>query len=89
MRKFISILLTVAILLGTVAIPVFATESTYTPDYDTDTPVVIIHGMSQNDTYMLEINSNATEIFFYTGYGGYKKVLQKDKESNEWILINN
>jgi len=45
--------------------------------------------LNAKDTYILEINSNATEIFFYTGYGGYKKVLQKDKESNEWILINN
>ncbi len=56
MKKIISIVLTVAILTGIIAVPVFASENTYTPDYDRDTPVVIIHGMSQNDTYMLDEN---------------------------------
>lgn len=58
MKKIISIVLIVAILMGLVAVPVFATENTYTPDYDRDTPVVIIHGMSQNDTYVLDENGN-------------------------------
>ena len=58
MKKLISILLAVAILSGFAVIPVFATETAYTPDYDTDTPVVIIHGMSENDTYVLDENGN-------------------------------
>lgn len=58
MKKIISIVLTVAILMGIIAVPVFATENVYTPDYDRDTPVIIIHGMSENDTYVLDENGN-------------------------------
>ncbi len=31
-------------------------KSTYVPDYDTETPVIIVHGMSQNNTYLLDEN---------------------------------
>lgn len=33
-----------------------AEESTYVPDYDTETPVILVHGMSQNNTYVLDEN---------------------------------
>lgn len=56
MKKIISIALVLAMLLTTLAVPAFAAEEGYTPDYDTETPVVIIHGMSQNDTYVLDEN---------------------------------
>ncbi len=56
MKKIISFVLTLAILSGIVCVPVYAADNTYTPDYDSETPVVIIHGMSQNDTYMLDSN---------------------------------
>ena len=39
------------------------------------------------DTYILEIDSNADEIYFYTGNKGYKKVLEKT-ESGEWNRTN-
>ncbi len=40
------------------SIPAFASNTTteYVPDYDTETPVIIVHGMSQNNTYLLDEN---------------------------------
>ncbi len=31
-------------------------RAVYVPDYDTETPVIIVHGMSQNNTYLLDDN---------------------------------
>lgn len=56
MKKIISIVLTLTILMTALLVPVSAAENTYVADYDRETPVVIIHGMSQNDTYMLDEN---------------------------------
>ena len=58
MKKIISIVLTLTILMTALLVPVSAAENTYVADYDRETPVVIIHGMSQNDTYMLDDNGN-------------------------------
>lgn len=33
-------------------------KSAYVPNYDTETPVIFIHGMGQNDTFMLDENGN-------------------------------
>ena len=43
--------------------------------------------LGAKDTYILEIDDNADEIYFYTGNKGYKKVLQKTEEG-EWIMVN-
>lgn len=51
-KRIISLLLVLAMLLSVTA---FA-DNGYVADYDTDTPVVIVHGMSQNNTYMLDEN---------------------------------
>ncbi|MBQ8503060.1 MAG: hypothetical protein IJ491_02150 [Clostridia bacterium] len=32
------------------------TRAVYVPDYDTETPVIIVHGMSQNNTYLVDEN---------------------------------
>lgn len=40
--------------------------------------------LGAKDTYVLEIDSNADEIYFYTGNKGYKKVLEKDEVTGEW-----
>lgn len=58
MKKIISLILSVSLLLGIFVLPAGAVESEYVPDYDRETPVVIIHGMSQNDTYVLDENGN-------------------------------
>ena len=34
--------------------------------------------------FIIELDKNVSEIYFYTGDGGYKKVLEKDLEGN-WI----
>ncbi len=62
-KKSISIILVVAMLVSAMLVPVSAKETTgvvatstisdYVADYDRDTPVIIVHGMSQNDTYLL------------------------------------
>lgn len=56
MKKLISLLLTALVLLSVIAIPANADENAYVADYDRDTPVIIVHGMSQNDTYLLDEN---------------------------------
>ena len=59
-KKPISIILAIALVLSVMIIPVSAEEQTavvtdlsYVADYDRDTPVIIVHGMSQNNTYLL------------------------------------
>lgn len=70
-KKIISLLLvfTMVLSLSTVA---FASEekAEYVPAYDTETPVVIVHGMSQNDTYLLDENGERVpdENGYVTGW---------------------
>lgn len=40
------------------------------------------------DTFEIEVNNDADEIYFYTGNKGYKPVLAKHKVTNEWTKIN-
>lgn len=59
MKKIISLILSAAIIMSLFSVSVFAAEdSTYVADYDRDTPVIIIHGMSENDTYLVDENGN-------------------------------
>ena len=59
-KKIISVLM--AIIMLATSLTVFSTaaevntSSTYVADYDTETPVIIVHGMSQNNTYLLDEN---------------------------------
>ena len=67
MRKLISLLIVVAMLFSVAVVPASAVDGTaagsttgstvtdlsYVADYDRDTPIIIVHGMSQNDTYLL------------------------------------
>ena len=39
------------------------------------------------DTFEIQLDNNVDAIYFYTGYGGYKKVLTKDKITGEWVKI--
>ena len=39
------------------------------------------------DTFKIQLDNNVDAIYFYTGYGGYKKVLTKNKETNEWTKV--
>ncbi len=59
-KRFVSLALVLAMLVSVFSLPAFAGEakSEYVPDYDTETPVIIVHGMSQNDTFLLDENGN-------------------------------
>ena len=63
MKKFISILIVAAMLFSVAVVPASAVDGTvagsttgstvtdlsYVAEYDKDTPIIIVHGMSQND----------------------------------------
>ncbi|MBQ5905670.1 MAG: hypothetical protein IIW88_07375, partial [Clostridia bacterium] len=57
-KKIISVLLAVLMLISVVPFGASAEESAYVPAYDTETPVVLVHGIGQNDTYVLDDNGN-------------------------------
>ena len=57
-KKIISVLLAVLMLFSVVPFGASAEESAYVPAYDTETPVVLVHGIGQNDTYVLDENGN-------------------------------
>ena len=65
--RVISIVLVLAM-----AFSVFASASGtgYVADYDTETPVIIVHGMSQNNTYLVDENGNwvPDETGYVTGW---------------------
>ncbi len=62
MKKIISILLCLVMLFSCVTVAFAADgENTYVPAYDTETPVVVLHGIGQNDTYILDENGNRIE----------------------------
>lgn len=52
-KRVISIFLVLAMLFSVTA---SAGGSGYVADYDTETPVIIVHGMSQNNTYLVDEN---------------------------------
>lgn len=57
--KFKRIICVILALVMLVPVTAFAAESentAYVADYDTETPVIIVHGMSQNNTYLLDEN---------------------------------
>lgn len=59
MKKVISILLCVLMVFSCSGVALAAgSEGAYTPAYDKDTPVVVIHGIGQNNTYILDEDGN-------------------------------
>lgn len=54
-RRIISLFLALVMLFS---ISASASSSGYVADYDTETPVIIVHGMSQNNTYLVDENGN-------------------------------
>ncbi len=69
-KKTVSLILAIVMVCSVMLVPVSAKEakgvaatgtiSDYVADYDRDTPVIIVHGMSQNDTYLL--NEDGTRM---------------------------
>ena len=66
-RRAISIFLVLTMLL---TITAFAGDADYVADYDTETPVIIVHGMSQNNTYLVDENGEwvPDETGYVTGW---------------------
>ena len=66
-KRVICIVLALAMALTVCA---SASGTGYTPDYDTETPVIIVHGMSQNNTYLVDENGNwvPDETGYVTGW---------------------
>lgn len=66
-KRIISIVLVLAMALSICA---SASGTGYVPDYDTETPVIIVHGMSQNNTYLVDENGNwvPDETGYVTGW---------------------
>lgn len=59
MKKIISILLCLVMVFSSVAVVCAADEeNAYTPAYDENTPVVVLHGIGQNNTYILDGEGN-------------------------------
>ena len=57
LKKSLCLLLTAIMIMGSCLVfSSAAEESTYVADYDTETPVILVHGMSQNNTYVLDEN---------------------------------
>ncbi len=71
-RKLTAVILTVIMMLSALLITSSA-KTDYGPDYDTDTPVIFIHGMGQNETYLLDENGN-------------RKLNSKGEEMTGWPL---
>lgn len=59
-KRIISMLLVLATVLSVFSVAAYAetpsATTEYVADFDTETPVILVHGMSQNDTYMLDEN---------------------------------
>lgn len=66
-KRAISIFLVLAMMLSITA---SANTPAYVPDYDTETPVIIVHGMSQNNTYLVDENGEwvPDETGYVTGW---------------------
>ncbi len=70
LKRAVSLIVALVMICSVMLVPVSAKEATsvaatgaisdYVGDYDRDTPVIIVHGMSQNDTYLL--NEDGTRM---------------------------
>ncbi len=67
MKKILSLILALVMAFSCFGVLAAAGENTYKPDYDTETPVVVLHGIGQNDTYILDEDGNRKT----DGDGGY------------------
>lgn len=68
--KFIKVTAFILACIMAFSVVASASSSGYVADYDTETPVIIVHGMSQNNTYILDENGNRMpdENGFVTGW---------------------
>ncbi len=59
LKKIISLVLVSIMVLSVFSTTAFAkNESAYVPSYDSETPIIILHGIGQNETYILDEEGN-------------------------------
>ena len=56
LKRVICVILALVMLVPVTAFAAESENTAYVADYDTETPVIIVHGMSQNNTYLLDEN---------------------------------
>ncbi len=95
MKKIISALLVLAMMLSVFPVAAFAEEAPavttgHIEDFDTETPVILVHGMSQNDTYMLDENGNRIpdDNGYVTGWPLEIDVMALVKEALPELLLS-
>ena len=68
-KKVLSVFLVIAMLISVASVSAMA-DNGYVANYDKDTPIIIVHGMSQNDTYVLDENGEKIpdEAGYVTGW---------------------
>ena len=69
-KRAICIVLALIMMLPVTAFAAETEKTTYVADYDTETPVIIVHGMSQNNTYLVDENGEwvPDETGYVTGW---------------------
>ena len=97
-KKLISIMLILAMVLSVFSVAAYAdttpeiitTDSVHVEDFDTETPVILVHGMSQNDTYMLDENGNRIpdDTGYVTGWPMEIDVMALVKEALPELLLS-
>ena len=69
-KRAICIVLALIMMLPVTAFAAETDNTAYVADYDTETPVIIVHGMSQNNTYLVDESGNwvPDETGYVTGW---------------------
>lgn len=98
MKKIISALLVLAMVLSVFSVAAYAdtpeavtaAKTGHIEDFDTETPVILVHGMSQNDTYMLDENGNRIpdDNGYVTGWPLEIDVMALVKEALPELLLS-
>lgn len=97
-KKLISIMLILAMVLSVFSVAAYAdttpeittVTTEHIEDFDTETPVILVHGMSQNDTYMLDENGNRIpdDNGYVTGWPLEIDVMALVKEALPELLLS-
>ncbi len=94
-KRLISAVLVLAMVLSVFSVAAYAEEAPavttgHIEDFDTETPVILVHGMSQNDTYMLDENGNRIpdDNGYVTGWPLEIDVMALVKEALPELLLS-
>ncbi len=93
-KRIISMLLVLATVLSVFSVAAYAETpapaSEHIADFDTETPVILVHGMSQNDTYMLDENGNRIkdDTGYVTGWPLEIDIMALVKEALPELLLS-